>query len=92
LYIVHAGQVRVIEKPFFWWPAKTIATLGPGEIFGEMALIDQPYRTATVVTEGPAQLFVLLISEFNRILNDNPDFVRQMQKIAHKRAFETKNS
>jgi CRP-like cAMP-binding protein len=92
LYIVHTGGVRVLSKPFFLWPAKTIATLGPGEVFGEMALIDQPYRTATVKTAGPAKLFVLLVAEFNRLLNENPEFARQLRQMASTRAFETKNA
>lgn len=91
LYVVHTGMVRVISKPIFFWPAKTIATLGPDDIFGEMALLDQPYRTATVVTEGPTQLFVLLSSNFNGILNENPAFARDIRQIAQTRAFETKN-
>jgi CRP-like cAMP-binding protein len=92
LYIVESGGVRVQSKPFFLWPAKTIARLGPGEIFGEMALIDQPYRTATVVTEGPAKLFVLFLADFNRILHENPAFEKQIRQIANRRAFESKHA
>jgi CRP-like cAMP-binding protein len=92
LYIVHSGAARVVSKPFFLWPAKTIARLGPGDVFGEMALIDQPYRTATVVTDGPSKLFVLLVADFNRLCSENPDFLRQIRQMANARAFETKNS
>src|SRR5690242_11916319 len=80
LYVVHTGKVKVIERPVFFWPAKTIATLGPGEVFGEMALLDQPYRTATVVTEGPTELFVLLATNFNDILNANPVFHKELTR------------
>jgi CRP/FNR family transcriptional regulator len=88
LYVVHTGVVRVLSKPFFLWPAKTIATLGPSQVFGEMALLDQPYRTATVVTKGTTQLFVLLATHFNDILRDNPAFARELKNVASTRAFE----
>jgi CRP/FNR family transcriptional regulator, cyclic AMP receptor protein len=90
LYVVHAGSVRIINRPFPFWPAKTLAILGPGELFGEMALIDQPYRTATVVTEGPTKLFVVLNTHFNELLQSNPEFARDIRRMAQQRAFESR--
>jgi CRP-like cAMP-binding protein len=91
LYIIHSGKVRVLDKAFFFMPAKTIATLGEGDVFGEMALLDQPYRTATVVTAAPTELFVLLTTNFNDILNANPMFHKELNRVAKSRAFERKH-
>lgn len=91
LYVVHSGAVRVVQRLFPFWPAKTLARLGPGELFGEMALIDQPYRTATVIAEGPTQLFVMLNTHFNELLRANPEFSRDLRRIAQERAFETRH-
>lgn len=91
LYVIQSGGVRVFSRPFFLWPAKTIARLEAGDIFGEMALLDQPYRTATARTEGPTRLFVLLATHFNDILRDNPAFARDLKSMAKNRAFEAKH-
>ena len=91
LYVIGSGQVNIIQRRFPIWPAKTIATLNPGDFFGEMALLDQPYRTATAVTHGPTSLFVILNTNFNDLLRDNPEFARNLRHIAQTRAFETKN-
>ena len=38
---------------------KQVATIGPGDFFGELAVIDPAPRDATVVTETPAELLVV---------------------------------
>lgn len=91
LCVVFSGQIRIIQRSFPFWPSKTIATLFPGDLFGEMALIDQPYRTATAVTEGPTKLFIILNNNFSELLRSNPSFARDIRQIAQKRAFETRN-
>jgi CRP-like cAMP-binding protein len=88
LYVVHTGAVNVFIKKNFFLPAKKISTLGSGEIFGEMALLDQPYRTATVIASGPTKLFVIFISNFNQLFDDNPDFARRIRQMAKERSFE----
>src|SRR5690349_1892378 len=53
LYLIHKGTVNIVA-PRFLFPSKKIARLGPGNFFGEMALLRQPFRTATAIAEGPA--------------------------------------
>jgi CRP-like cAMP-binding protein len=47
----------------------TIAELGPGSFFGEMALIDAGDRLATVTAKTPLQLLVLSRNDFNAMLS-----------------------
>ncbi len=56
---------------------KTIATLGPGRYFGEMALLDRGPRTATIVAETDMDVLVLGQREFSGILEEIPG-------VAHK--------
>ena len=49
-----------------------VATLGPGEFFGEMALLDGGPRIATVTTTTPARLLVLTRPEFHTLLERVP--------------------
>jgi CRP/FNR family cyclic AMP-dependent transcriptional regulator len=47
----------------------TIAELGPGSFFGEMALIDGGDRLATITAKSPMQLLVLGRNDFNTMLS-----------------------
>jgi CRP/FNR family transcriptional regulator, cyclic AMP receptor protein len=49
-----------------------IAELGPGEFFGEMALIDEDRRTATVKALSPMRLLVMTRNSFRTIDRTNP--------------------
>jgi CRP-like cAMP-binding protein len=49
-----------------------IAELGPGEFFGEMALIDEDRRTATVKAISPMRLLVMTRNSFRTIDRTNP--------------------
>jgi len=51
-----------------------VATVGPGAVFGEMALIDRVPRNATVTATTPMQLLVIGQREFSGLLDEAPDF------------------
>jgi CRP/FNR family cyclic AMP-dependent transcriptional regulator len=56
------------------------ATLGPGAVFGEMALLDQGPRTATVTAETDMQLFVLSSREFFSMLDAVPGVAQRIMR------------
>ncbi len=62
LFIVLSGAVKVSRG------GADLATLVPGEHFGEMALIRSQPRSATVVADGPSELMVLRRRDFFEIL------------------------
>jgi len=51
-----------------------VATVGPGAVFGEMALIDRVPRNATVTATTPMRLLVIGQREFSGLLDEAPDF------------------
>lgn len=51
---------------------RKVATLGPGEQFGELALLDHGPRTASVVADTPMRLLVLSSRAFSGVLDDVP--------------------
>ena len=57
---------------------RKIATLGPGQYFGELALLDRAPRNATVVAETPMQLLVLAQREFNDVLDTVPSLAHKL--------------
>lgn len=57
---------------------RRIATLGPEQYFGELALLDRRPRSATVVSETEMQLLVLEQRQFNTILDAVPALGRKL--------------
>jgi CRP/FNR family cyclic AMP-dependent transcriptional regulator len=65
-FIVLDGRLTVFDE------GKPIATLGPGDFFGEIALLDGRPRTATVRTEGITRLLVMAHREFHALMDEFP--------------------
>jgi CRP-like cAMP-binding protein len=51
---------------------RPIARLGPGEFFGEIALLDGGPRSATVVAEGDVRAIRLMRGAFHKLLRSEP--------------------
>ncbi len=49
-----------------------IRTIGPGDFFGEIALLAEGPRTATATSDGPATLLVLGHREFHSLMDQYP--------------------
>jgi len=64
---------------------KQLDQLGPGTFFGEIALIDQGPRTATVTSTSPMRLIVLGPAQFRDVLNADPQMARQLLYTVTKR-------
>jgi CRP-like cAMP-binding protein len=73
LYLVAKGEV-MIRKTLDEQKgtSKVIAVLGPGEFFGEMALLEDAPRSAAAVAHSPLVLLRLPREEFNALLQKNP--------------------
>ncbi|HEV7191856.1 MAG TPA: cyclic nucleotide-binding domain-containing protein [Jatrophihabitantaceae bacterium] len=59
---------------------KKLATFGPGDYFGEIALLDPGLRTATVVAETPMSLAVVGQREFGDILEQVPALANKIMR------------
>jgi len=69
-YIIVEGAVEVWKD---WGDAEAdlLARHGPGHMFGEMALIDELPRSATVVAAEPSRLLSIGREDFHRIIHEN---------------------
>jgi CRP-like cAMP-binding protein len=56
-----------------------VNTLGPGDFFGELAILGEGRRTATVTTTSPARLLVLFGTEFRRLQQEHPELARRIE-------------
>jgi CRP/FNR family transcriptional regulator, cyclic AMP receptor protein len=71
-FIVLEGEVEVRQGD------RVIATRGPGEYVGEIALLDNRPRTATVVAATPVSVEVLSRREFKSLLIEAPELSEQI--------------
>jgi CRP-like cAMP-binding protein len=64
---------------------RELRTLGAGDFFGEVALLDGGRRTASVITTAPARLLVLFGTEFRRLQQARPDVAVQLESAMAER-------
>ena len=72
LYIVISGRLKVLMQDEQGREV-ILAILGSGEFFGEMGLLDDNPRSASVVTLEPCELLSISKSDFKRCLIENSD-------------------
>ena len=70
LYIVISGRLKVLMSDSEGKEV-ILSLIGPGEFFGEMGLIDESPRSASVVTIEPCELLALAKRDFKRSLAEN---------------------
>jgi CRP-like cAMP-binding protein len=70
--------------------SRRVNTLGPGDFFGEIALVSRAPRTATVVATSPIRALVITDRSFRRLLDDSPQVkTKVMEAMAMRLAPET---
>lgn len=79
LFLVASGSVDVVDGD------QTIGRLGPGEWFGEMALITGERRSATIVVALDCHLLVLRRDAFERLVDFHPQLYRELADILSRR-------
>jgi CRP-like cAMP-binding protein len=57
---------------------RRLRTLGPGDYFGEIALLSKSRRLATVIADTPMRLEVINRSEFSTLLDEVPSLARKL--------------
>ena len=62
-----------------------LATLGPGDVFGEIAILGDGRRTATVTSTSPVRLFVLFGTEFRRLEALQPEISSRLTEAMKSR-------
>lgn len=83
MYVLQSGRVRISKSSHDG--DKTLAVLGPGEFFGEMAILNRKARTATAEVVEDANLLVLDAKTFEAMVVSNVEIaVRLIKKLAHR--------
>lgn len=72
MFLLLSGQAGVFVNAVNGLPYK-VAELGPGEIFGEMSILDNAPRSATIIALSDLEAFVLGRENFPRFISMKPD-------------------
>ena len=97
LYVVETGEVKIVLGGADGKEV-VLSLLGPGEFFGDLALLDGEPRSADAVATGPTQALVLPREDFLRLLRESPSVavnvlaalsrrLRRTDRLVHDAAF-----
>jgi len=81
IYFIEQGEADVLTDG-----GEATEALGPGDTFGEIALILTGQRTATVVARTPMRLISLSGQDFERIRPRLPELERSLRRLGLVRA------
>jgi CRP-like cAMP-binding protein len=77
IYFIEAGTADVLDDT-----GDVINALGPGDTFGEIALLLTGQRTATVIAHTPLRLLSLSGQDFDGIRPQIPEVERALRRLA----------
>ncbi len=83
LYIIVKGEVEVVKNEE--GQEKKLATIKEGEFFGEMSLLNEKRRNATIRCTQPADILAIRKSDFGVLIANFPQLKDQIKGIEEKR-------
>ncbi len=87
-YIVRSGQARAIRRHSDGRTI-TLATFGPGDFFGELAMFEVERRSATVEAIEETELVGVLGGDMRRLMSEHPDIAVRLAIALGRRLRET---
>ena len=75
-YVILAGDADVVND------GAVVASLGPGDVFGEMALIEGGQRTADVVARSPLSLMTMSAWNYRSVAKRFPALADRLTRLA----------
>ena len=81
-FVIEDGTAQVVRGE------EHIADLGPGDFFGEMALLGDTVRNADVVTSSPMTAMVMTDTAFRSLARRMPDVAEEIREACRRRTRE----
>lgn len=72
MFVIVDGTADVVSA------RKVISRLGPGDVVGELSLIDGQARSASVVASSPVQILQIAADDFQSLVHRSPKFVKAL--------------
>jgi CRP/FNR family cyclic AMP-dependent transcriptional regulator len=87
-YLINSGKVQIVK--IMGDIEKTIDVLEPGEIFGEMAILEGAPRSATAIAQGRVRALEFNRENFKVLMQGNPQIALKLLKLFTKRIYDQK--
>ena len=88
LWVLFSGRVRVVEATADGQSEMLLGELGKAEIFGEVGILrDQP-RSATIIAVDRTHCLVLRRRDFLKVLGESPDLATGLLRVLASRLYE----
>ena len=85
LYIITQGHAKVMQEQDPDRAEVTLNHVGPGDVLGEMALLDDLPRSANVIAEDEVTAVLLPVWEFRAALRSNPEIgLKLLSVLSHR--------
>jgi CRP/FNR family transcriptional regulator, cyclic AMP receptor protein len=81
-FVIVEGEIEVTSK------GKQVAFRGGGDFVGEIALLEDTPRTATVTAKTPLRLFVLTRQDFRSLVDENRSVEQKVMRALARRVVE----
>jgi CRP-like cAMP-binding protein len=83
MYVIQSGKVKISKE--IRGEEQTLATLGAGEFFGEMAILNNKPRSASATVEEESKMLVIDPKTFEAMIKGNTEIaVRMIKKLAQR--------
>ncbi len=75
MYVIYSGEIGIVDHDVLF------ATMGKGDIFGELALLDSEPRSATAVAKSDVLLFRIDQDDFFDLMEERDELLRSVLRI-----------
>jgi CRP-like cAMP-binding protein len=75
MYVIVDGRVEISVG------GRVLESIGPGSVFGEMALIDDAPRTASAIAKSNCRVLRIDARRFQSLVQKTPDFALQIMAV-----------
>ena len=82
--VIVSGSVKVVKK-LASGAELELGILGPGQFVGEIALLNESPRSATVISRGLTECLVLPKSSFDTVIESHPEIAQKVSGVAQQR-------
>ncbi len=87
-YLIQQGRVQIVK--IMGEIEKTVAVLQPGELFGEMAILEEAPRSATAIALDPVAALAFNRENFEILMQGNPQIALKLLKLFAVRIYDQK--